>query len=166
MEKVILQPTPAYTMLLENAASVYDCREEGIAAGILAEDMKDLEAINWLNALILFHKFDHIYSPGTYLNFLKAYCRPEYAEGLKWFYPQIAAREGVTLADNVWESTTEIIVDIFDYAKATKEKDGKKHWGAVFNDIHIEQWNAAFDGKPSPDSVAVKTSLISRILGK
>lgn len=51
MDLKIMKPTEAYTMLMENVASVLDCREQGIQSGVLLEDMEDLEAINWLNSL-------------------------------------------------------------------------------------------------------------------
>ena len=42
MDLKIMKPTEAYTMLMENVASVLDCREQGIQSGILLADMEDL----------------------------------------------------------------------------------------------------------------------------
>lgn len=117
MDLKIMKPTEAYTMLMENVASVLDCREQGIQSGILLEDMEDLEAINWLNSLTLWNGgYDRIYSPGIYNGFLVEYCKPEYAIGLQHFYPQLAAREGIELPNEIWDSSISILIDFYDYA--------------------------------------------------
>lgn len=117
MDLKIMKPTEAYTMLMENVASVLDCREQGIQSGVLLEDMEDLEAINWLNSLTLWHGgYDRVYSPGIFNGFLVEYCKPEYAIGLQHFYPQLAAREGIELTNEIWDSSIDILIDIYDYA--------------------------------------------------
>ncbi|EGJ6544525.1 hypothetical protein ABC233_004834 [Klebsiella pneumoniae] len=151
MDLKIMKPTEAYTMLMENVASVLDCREQGIQSGVLLEDMEDLEAINWLNSLTLWHGgYDRVYSPGIFNGFLVEYCKPEYAIGLQHFYPQLAAREGIELTNEIWDSSIDILIDIYDYALRTRELDGKQHWGVVFRDDYFQQWDNAFLNKRRP----------------
>jgi len=150
MDLKIMKPTEAYTMLMENVASVLDCREQGIQSGVLLEDMEDLEAINWLNSLTLWHGgYDRVYSPGIFNGFLE-YCKPEYAIGLQHFYPQLAAREGIELTNEIWDSSIDILIDIYDYALRTRELDGKQHWGVVFRDDYLQQWDNACLNKRRP----------------
>ena len=151
MDLKIIKPTEAYHMLIENVASVLDCREQGIQSGIIPEDMEELEAINWLNSLTLWHGgYDRIYSPGIYNCFLVEYCKPEYAIGLQHFYPQLAAREGIELPHDIWDTSIFILIDIYDYALKTRELDGKQHWGKVFKDEYLQQWDNAFLNKRRP----------------
>ena len=148
MDLKIMKPTEAYTMLMENVASVLDCREQGIQSGVLLEDMEDLEAINWLNSLTLWHGgYDRVYSPGIFNGFLVEYCKPEYAIGLQHFYPQLAAREGIEFTNEIWNSSIDILIDIYDYALRTRELDGKQHWGVVFRYDYLQQWDNAFLNK-------------------
>ncbi len=164
MELKIIKPTEAYSMLLENVASVLDCRDQGVQSGILADDMDDLEAINWLNSLTLWSNgYDRRYSPGIYYGFLVEFCKPEYAVGLQHFYPQLAAREGAELHDEVWDSAVEILIDIYDYAARTKELEGKQHWGIAFNENYLQQWNDAFSNKGR--QVAHQPSFLKKLLG-
>jgi hypothetical protein len=164
MDLKIMKPTEAYTMLMENVASVLDCREQGIQSGILLEDMEDLEAINWLNSLTLWNGgYDRIYSPGIYNGFLVEYCKPEYAIGLQHFYPQLAAREGIELPNEIWYSSISILIDIYDYALRTRELDGKQHWGEVFRDDYLQQWDSAFLNKRRP--VLAKPNFLKKLLG-
>ncbi|HBW1417854.1 TPA: hypothetical protein MEH53_003466 [Klebsiella pneumoniae] len=151
MDLKIMKPTEAYTMLMENVASVLDCREQGIQSGVLLEDMEDLEAINRLNSLTLWHGgYDRVYSPGIFNGFLVEYCKPEYAIGLQHFYPQLAAREGIELTNEIWDSSIDILIDIYDYALRTRELDGKQHWGVVFRDDYLQQWDNACLNKRRP----------------
>ena len=136
---------------MENVASVLDCREQGIQSGVLLEDMEDLEAINWLNSLTLWHGgYDRVFSPGIFNGFLFEYCKPEYAIGLQHFYPQLAAREGIEFTNEIWNSSIDILIDIYDYALRTRELDGKQHWGVVFRDDYLQQWDNAFLNKRRP----------------
>lgn len=163
MGERIIKPTEAYSMLLENVSSVLDCKEQGIASGVLASDMDDLEAINWLNSLALWNSdFDRMYSPGIYNGFLAEYCKPEFSEGLKHFYPQLAAREGVYLPNEIWDTNTFIMIDVYNYAEKTKQLGGKEHWGFAFNARYLEHWQSAFSGKRSS---VKKPSFFKRWIG-
>lgn len=164
MDLKIIKPTEAYHMLIENVASVLDCREQGIQSGIIPEDMEELEAINWLNSLTLWHGgYDRIYSPGIYNCFLVEYCKPEYAIGLQHFYPQLAAREGIELPHDIWDTSIFILIDIYDYALKTRELDGKQHWGKVFKDEYLQQWDNAFLNKRRP--VISISNFLKKFLG-
>lgn len=130
MDKKIIRPTDAYELLLQNVSSVLDCRDQGISSGILASDMDDIEAINWLNSLTLWNfGYDHKFSPSIFYSFLHEYCSAEYAEGLAFFYPQLAARDGVILDDDIWNLNTGILIDVYAYAQKTKECGGGKTLG-------------------------------------
>lgn len=164
MDMKIMKPTEAYTMLLENVSSVLDCRDQGIQSGVLVEDMDDLEAINWLNSLTLWSGgFDKTHSPGIYYGFLVEYCKPEYAVGLQHFYPQLAAREGVEIHDDLWDSPVDILIDIHDYAARTRELNGKQHWGIAFKDQYLQQWDDAFLNTKRRG--ATQPNFLKRLLG-
>lgn len=164
MDKKIIRPTDAYELLLQNVSSVLDCRDQGISSGILASDMDDIEAINWLNSLTLWNfGYDHKFSPSIFYSFLHEYCSAEYAEGLAFFYPQLAARDGVILDDDIWNLNTGILIDVYAYAQKTKECGGKKHWGVTFKYPYIQQWIDAFEGERPVRTIP---SFISRLLGK
>ncbi|SGZ09694.1 Putative uncharacterized protein [Moritella viscosa] len=148
MESKILTATGAYTLFLENVASVLDCRDKGIESGVLAPDMDDLEAINWLNSLTLWNNgYDRDYSPSIFYAFLYEYCQIEYSEGLLHFYPQLAARDSIILRDGVWNFNMEIWINIYDYAQRSEELGAKKHWGIAFKSNYQQEWLNAFEDK-------------------
>ncbi|MEG2265835.1 MAG: hypothetical protein RSC68_16045, partial [Acinetobacter sp.] len=83
--------------------------------------------------------------------------------GLQHFYPQLAAREGIELPNEIWDSSISILIDIYDYALRTRELDGKQHWGEVFRDDYLQQWDNAFLNKRRP--VLAKPNFLKKLLG-
>jgi hypothetical protein len=59
-------------------------------------------------------------------------------------------REGIELTNEIWDSSIDILIDIYDYALRTRELDGKQHWGVVFRDDYLQQWDNAFLNKRRP----------------
>lgn len=167
MKDKIMQPTEAYTLLIEAVASVLDCRDKGIESGVLAQDMDDLEAINWLNALTLFNSdYDNEFSPSIFYTFLYEYCSSAYAEGFVFFYSQLALKNGIPISENAWSTNIGVIINIHEYALRSKELGYKKHWGIAFKLPYSQEWLDAFEGRRMTKTSPKITSFISKWFGK